>query len=189
MPIATSATHPIRVDFVANAPFAGRLGLTLAPGKQAESSVQDATWARDLERDLDDLVTRFGTDVLVSVMDTEEYARLGVPELLSQAEAKGMTVRHLPVRDVSVPGSELAEPFERLVDAVAGDLHAGRTVVVHCRGGLGRSGLVAACVLVHEDVTAEEAIARVRRDRPGAIETRAQEDYIRTYAAGRPRSA
>jgi protein-tyrosine phosphatase len=47
---------------------------------------------------------------------------------------------------------------------------------------LGRTGTVLACYLVRRGLSADEALARVRAARPGAVETRAQEAAVRTYA-------
>ena len=59
-------------------------------------------------------------------------------------------------------------------------LAAGGRVLVHCVGGLGRSGTIAACLLRSRGVSAEEAIAMVRAARsPRAIETHAQEAFVR----------
>ena len=57
-------------------------------------------------------------------------------------------------------------------------LLAGHRVLVHCRGGLGRAGTVAARLLVELGVPAVEAIRRVRAARPGAIETIEQQQYV-----------
>jgi ADP-ribosyl-[dinitrogen reductase] hydrolase len=51
--------------------------------------------------------------------------------------------------------------------------------VVHCRGGLGRAGTVAACLLIEFGTSPAEAITLVQTQRPGAIETMAQENYVR----------
>jgi atypical dual specificity phosphatase len=56
--------------------------------------------------------------------------------------------------------------------------------VVHCAGGLGRTGTVLAAYLVHRGRSAEEAIAEIRRQRPGSVETPAQADAVRQFAAG-----
>ena len=59
----------------------------------------------------------------------------------------------------------------------------GAKVVVHCRGGLGRAGTVAACILVEAGYEPRLAMARVRRVRHGAIETPEQERYVSAYRA------
>jgi protein-tyrosine phosphatase len=50
--------------------------------------------------------------------------------------------------------------------------------VIHCRGGVGRSGLVAGLILVERGCAPRDAIRQVRISRPGAIETAAQEQYV-----------
>lgn len=55
----------------------------------------------------------------------------------------------------------------------------GERLLVHCKGGLGRTGVVAAMLLVGRGVDVEEAIGAVRAARPGAIENEAQENYVR----------
>lgn len=60
-------------------------------------------------------------------------------------------------------------------------LMQGGKVLVHCRGGLGRAGTVAACLLVESGVAPSEAIRKVRTARSGAIETREQQRYVMAY--------
>jgi ADP-ribosyl-[dinitrogen reductase] hydrolase len=57
-------------------------------------------------------------------------------------------------------------------------LGAGDTVVVHCMGGLGRAGTIAACVLAARGLEAERAVEVVRAVRPGALETAAQVAFV-----------
>lgn len=54
-------------------------------------------------------------------------------------------------------------------------------MLVHCRGGLGRAGTVAAALLIELGETPREALRKVRAARPGAVETRGQERYIAAY--------
>ncbi len=63
--------------------------------------------------------------------------------------------------------------------SLIGLLSVKQSVVVHCLGGLGRSGTIAARLLVELGIDPDDAINRVRQSRPGAIETKAQEQYVR----------
>ena len=57
-------------------------------------------------------------------------------------------------------------------------LRSGRDVLVHCRGGLGRAGTIAARLLIELGMEPATAIRQVRAVRPGAIETLEQEKYV-----------
>ena len=180
---ATSETHPIRVDVVPTDHLPGRLGVTFAPGEKDAGGTSRVRWDRDLATDLRDLRGRFGTDVLVPLVRGYEYELLGIADLVPRAQEHGMRVRAFEIDDVSVPDPHFADRFRELIATLHGDLRDGRTVTVHCRGGLGRTGLVAACLLVRQGAEPTRAIARVREHRPGAIETRAQERYVHDDAA------
>ena len=58
----------------------------------------------------------------------------------------------------------------------------GQTVVVHCKGGLGRSGLVVASGLTTLGYSAEASLAIVRQTRPGSVETQKQEAFVAQFA-------
>jgi protein-tyrosine phosphatase len=93
-----------------------------------------------------------------------------------------MSVHRLPIVDGQPPAEP--GPVAALTATLAEHLQAGRTVVVHCRGGLGRAGTSAACTLVPRGLAPEPAMRHVRTARPGAIENRGQEDFVRAF---RPR--
>jgi protein-tyrosine phosphatase len=176
----TSETDPIRVDFVAPADLElpGRLGLTIAPGKRDPFG----SWERDLTSDLQRLHNHYQVDCLVSLMEAPEYEALAIADLPERAEEQGISVRLFPIRDVDAPPATAMPRFLELIRGVVDDLRAGRTVVIHCRGGLGRSGLVAASCLVALGHRPEEAIKRVRAARPGAVEVLAQERWVEKVA-------
>lgn len=122
-----------------------------------------------------------GCGALVSLLPGEEAAGLGLDlQLLRRAcAARGILWGHAPLVDFGVPDAA----FERAWGALGGALRAllgtGRGVALHCRAGLGRSGTVAARLLVEIGLPPEEAIRRVRAARPGAIETAGQEAHLR----------
>lgn len=175
MNIKDSITSPIRVDFIP-----GRtLGLTLAPGKRGPAQMGDYTWARDLEVDLDRLRSHYGVNCLVTLVEAHELEELQIPSLRDEVRAREMTSHWLPIPDLGVPAD--VGSFVALVRTVISSLRTKERVVLHCRGGLGRAGLVAACILIALGSTPEEAIDAVRETRPGAIQTRDQEDFVHQF--------
>lgn len=146
----------------------GRLALVRAPH------------ATTLERDAATLASAIGTHAVAPLITDAEVRALGLtawPQALIHA---GVRVMPWAIEDMSVPDDH--DRFAAFVGTLAGELREGRTVTVHCRAGLGRSGMVAACVLVHVGAAAPQAIAHVRASRPGAVETEAQEAYVAEYA-------
>jgi protein-tyrosine phosphatase len=179
----TSESDPIRVDFLPQEALElpGHLGMTLAPGKKVEGA--DGRWNRDLETDLLRLREEYQTEVLVSLMEHAEYSRLQIPDLFQRAEDLGIEVLHLPIPDGRAPleDPETDDDYGGLIEDIAGRLERGQTVVLHCRGGQGRSGLVAASVLVALGHPAIQALETVRQARKGAVETPDQEERVHWF--------
>lgn len=175
----TSDNTPIRVDFLPSivTRLPGRIGMTIAPGKQIRGIY--GNWHRDLDKDLTRIKTVHGASVLVCLLEPDELTMLNIPRLPDAAREMGFEFVAFPIRDVSVPDSidALRDLVVRMLEAAA----SGKTVVIHCRGGLGRSGLVAACCLAALGVDDDQAMAVVRATREGTIETTAQEQMVREY--------
>ena len=90
----------------------------------------------------------------------------------------GFQYLHLPVPDFHPPTLQQAEQF---IAFARKQREEGRAIAVHCRGGYGRTGTMLACYLVAKGETTEKAIETVRQRRPGSIETREQERFIKTF--------
>ncbi len=180
--VRTSETHPILVDFLPDDQTGtrGRLGMTFAPGMRAPSL--GGNWERDLSVDLKSLEEKHGVGVLVSLMEEHEYRGYGIPELYERDEFGDIEVRRFAIRDMGIPKEAESREFEAMVRETIENLERGRNVTVHCRGGLGRTGTVTACVLVAlGQHTADEAIGAVRATRRGTVQTEEQEDFVRRF--------
>jgi protein-tyrosine phosphatase len=173
----TSKTDPLRIASVDIGAGRGKIGVTFAPGKNDRS--YGGLWARDLDADLEAIVD-FGAKALVTLLEQQELARLAITRLGLEAERRGLEWHHLPIRDVSVPDAEFEAKWPAAAHRLRARLEAGGNVVVHCRGGLGRAGMISARLLVELGCDPERAMARVRAVRPGAIETPKQEEWVRT---------
>ncbi len=174
-PRKNSRTSPLRLDRVPVEGRRGRLSLTICPGKK------DAAWDRDLVEDLVALRAA-GVGHVVYLLEDDELRRLGVLDYARAVRAAGILPHHFPIPDGGTPGEGGFDRMLDVVDLIRMRLSLGEHVVAHCRGGLGRAGTVAACVLVSDGMAAADAIALVRRCRPGAIETRGQEAFVRGFA-------
>lgn len=178
----TSISHPLLIaEIPIPSSFAvgctgGMIGITFCPGK-CGPSVWGSTWARDLAIDLD-VIRDWGATDVVTLMEDHEFNLLQVRQLGQQVQARAMKWHHLPIKDLSAPDAR----FEKRWDKVGADLGFGLVrggkVLVHCRGGLGRAGTVAAKILIEQGYTPTEAIRMVRAVRPGAIETKGQVQYL-----------
>lgn len=175
--IRTSSTDPLRIASVAC--LQGAVGITFCPGK-CGSSLHGCAWRRDLALDLD-AIQRWGAGVVITLVEPHELEMLGVPGLGPAVRARGMDWLHLPIVDVQPPSREFGLAWQRTVPGLIARLGQGERVLVHCRGGLGRAGTVAALILREAGLAADDAIARVRAVRPGAIETTAQAAYVKRY--------
>lgn len=170
----TSASHPLLIDEIACG--AGLIGMTFCPGKQGDS-VFGAPWARDLDVDLA-VIAAWRPAAVVTLMEDHEFDLLGVGGLGVAIEAAGVEWHHLPIRDLGAPDERFERCWLYAGHVLRTHLRAGRRVLVHCRGGRGRTGLLAGQLLAEFGVEPSEAVRRVRAAREGAIETPAQLSYV-----------
>jgi protein-tyrosine phosphatase len=122
-----------------------------------------------------------GVDTVLSLLTEPEEADLDLQGEAVQARSQGMEYLSFPIEDRQVPRSpsELA----KTVEDVERDLSSGKNVVIHCRQGVGRSGLVGACVMIGKGLDAKTAIDRLSAGRGVPIpETAEQRHWIDYYA-------
>jgi protein-tyrosine phosphatase len=180
MPTRTSEADPIRVDFLPEGALRtpGRIGMTFAPGKIDRSSVP--RWSRDLGADLARLAGEYGANVLVSLVEDLELERLGIPSLVRDASLAGIETIRFPMVDGRAPRSVPAT--RAVVTNLMERAERGDHIVIHCRAGLGRTGLLAACCLIARGHAPDAAVTIVRAARAGTVETAEQMEFVRSFA-------
>lgn len=177
--VRSSEKYPLQVAWV-DAGTPGKLGLTLAPGKK-QPSLFGYVWDRDLKADLAVLRKEHQVDVLVPLIQDHELELLGIPDLVKSAQSAGMAVRRSPIPDLGTPDPKEAHA---LAQELVAQLKAGKNVLVHCKGGLGRAGTITTATLIELGMDPAAAMAMVRAARPGAVENQAQEDFLLAFAKG-----
>jgi ADP-ribosyl-[dinitrogen reductase] hydrolase len=173
----TSSSHPLRIDVASLPEGNGSIGMTLCPGRCDRLSLEEE-WARDLEADLA-VIASWQPSLVLTLIEEHEFALLGVPEFASAMRRAGLPWRHLPIRDGDVPDAAFERAWSTLGAEARRVLLDGGRVLLHCRAGLGRTGMIAARLLVELGTSHDAAIAAVRRARIGTIETGAQERHVR----------
>ena len=112
------------------------------PGKH-DSAAMTGVWARDLSADLD-VIESWGARLVLTLVEQHELEKLQVPHLGSAVQSRGLEWIHLPIADGSVPPSSFEKAWETHGKEIRALLRDGKDIVVHCKGGLGRAGMIAA---------------------------------------------
>jgi protein tyrosine phosphatase (PTP) superfamily phosphohydrolase (DUF442 family) len=175
--VRTSQTHPLQIAEVRASPSHGRIGITFGPGKH-DHFAHTGAWERDLGIDLE-AIAAWGAKLVLTLVEPAELTALKVPQLGHEIRRLGIEWRHLPIADYSVPTKAFEEQWTTQGREIREMLRNGGDVLVHCKGGLGRAGMIAARLLVELGMDPDEAIRSVRRVRKGAIETPSQLALIR----------
>jgi tetratricopeptide (TPR) repeat protein/protein-tyrosine phosphatase len=181
----TSETHPIRVDFIKSEthPILNLIGITLAPGKKQATPFSGEAWDRDVHADLSRMRDVYGLNILVSLLELSEYRELGVEDIPRHCQSLGIRHHMHPIVDGSIPRDRAR--FDREIRNLSNNLAEGKRIVIHCKGGLGRAALTAACLVIHASrgvVSAKEAIELVQQARgQDAINDLRQQKFIDDY--------
>jgi protein-tyrosine phosphatase len=152
-------------------PWPGKLALAARPrgGEWLEEEV--ASWKQA------------GVNAVLSLLTSEEEQDLELSDEAGETSEQGLEFSSFPIPDRQVPPAE-EKPGE-VLDEVNRQLFAGRNVLAHCRQGVGRSGLVAACLLVKNGMSPGAALEAVSQARGVRVpETSVQREWIERYAAG-----
>jgi ADP-ribosyl-[dinitrogen reductase] hydrolase len=182
--LLTSVNNPLRIAELPAGPGGGRIGVTLAPGKHQMGGMAGSHW-RDLGIDLD-VIAAWNAAAVVTLVEPHELDSLAIADLGAEVRRRHMEWHHWPIQDYGVPDAAFEAAWPARAAMLSRLLAVGGRVLIHCKAGLGRAGMISARLLVENGMSPAEAIRAVRAVRPRAIETRGQEAWVE---AGQARPA
>jgi ADP-ribosylglycohydrolase len=100
---------------------------------------------------------RAGVDSFIDL--TEEGELPAYRNALGSVSEQRIAYQRLPITDHSVPD---VATMSRILDALEAELGAGRRPYVHCRAGIGRTGMTVACFLTRSGLTGPQALERLQ---------------------------
>jgi RimJ/RimL family protein N-acetyltransferase/protein-tyrosine phosphatase len=122
-----------------------------------------------------------GVGLVVSLLEASEVRELELAQEARLCAERAIEFRSFPIRDRSHPESTKA--LTALVAELHDRLRAGRAVAIHCRAGIGRTGLVAACLLHRLGVPPGDVFHLLSRSRGIAMpDTEAQIGWFERHA-------
>ncbi len=122
-----------------------------------------------------------GVDVVVSLLESEEITELDITEEKNLCEANNISFLSFSIKDRDVPLST-QETFD-FAQKSSNLLKNGKNLVIHCRQGVGRSALIAACVLVLNGFSSEEAFEKIKNARGCDVpDTNKQRDWVKIFS-------
>lgn len=158
----------------------GVIGMTSCPGKQDEIFFEPSKTR--LEADVR-TIAQWGAAAIVTLMEDVELHILQVTDLPELVVEHGLRWIHLPIRNRALPNADFEDVWSTVGEELRNILQGGGKVVIHCQEGVGRTGIVAARLLIEMGVDCTDAISIVRNTRTGALETWAHEQYCATIRA------
>ena len=158
--LRTSETHPLQIDWITNNLFAGRIGITLCPGKYQPVSWSGG-WNRDLDIDIS-AIEDSGATLVVSLVEETEMKDLGVQGLGKAILARELEWIHIPFEDTTAPDYKWMKVFDSVAPSIRASIKNGNSIVIHCKGGLGRAGTVAALLMCSMGMDVFAALELIR---------------------------
>ena len=127
-----------------------------------------------------------GSGIPTSFDELEWILNQGVKSIVTMTEnplpeswIKEIGYLHVPTPDFTAPNME---EIDNAVDFIHNNILEEQAVMVHCAAGMGRAGTILACYLVkYQKYSAQDAIEKVREERPGSIQSDVQEMAITFY--------
>ncbi len=140
----------------------GSLAISAMPGREGD-------YAGDLQH-----IHDWQPGLVITMTTDAELVEYGARHLGTDIQGMGSRWAHLPVADFGAPPPEIQDRWSKVGESARAALAGGGRVLVHCKGGCGRSGMIALRLLVEMGEDRFEALNRLRAVRSCAVETKGQ---------------
>ena len=148
------------------------LGVSQFPGKNLQNIFDLSSFSKDLQ-----IIKKQKIKIVVSLLPDNEKNKLGLDDLIwSKQEIEYIK---FPIDDFGVPPNNKYDELKELISIIKKNLILSNPVLIHCNGGKGRSGMIAALVL--KAMKEKDTIKKVRENVVGAIETEEQETFVENW--------
>ena len=155
----------------------GKVILTSFPGLDANKNFQQNIFLSQLST-----FVNLNCLTVVSLVEDSEFDQLCDKKLFVQEIYKqNLKWIHMPITDLKVPDYKFKQKWSTTKTLLKKDLLKGNNIVLHCKGGVGRSGTIAALILIEHGEEHTKAIKHVRKKKHGAIENELQEQFVLNY--------
>ena len=143
--------------------------ISSCPGYCKENGTSDERQSTHLE-----VIQSLGVDQVIALTPDDELDRLGLADMPQRIMDTGIAWLQVPVVNFSTPEADQLDTFMAAMAEAKAKLDQGQHILVHCRGGTGRAGKVAAVMLIHYGIAPDDAISMIREQREGCIQTEEQ---------------
>jgi protein-tyrosine phosphatase len=152
-------------------PTSGRLAIAARPRSEDWLEADIAEWQRA------------GLSEVISLLEREEVSELKLEREAELCRVHGMEFLSFPIPDRGVPA--VTEEVKQLARSVAGRITGGRSVVIHCRAGIGRSSMIAACAMICLGIDAGQALDSIGQARGLTVpDTDEQREWVIAFGSG-----
>lgn len=132
---------------------------------------------QDLDKNLD-IIMDNQINVIICLLEHKEMKELKMTNYHYLVQKKGMKLYHIPIKDENIIN---IDDMNIIIKNILYQLSEGNNVLIHCRAGLGRSGMVCACCLTHFGYNDKKSIELITKRRPGSIKSIKQRNFINKY--------
>ena len=161
----------------------GKLALSQCPGKKMLKGRNGKVFNRDLKDDLTEIRETHKISTIVCLLNKFELRTIGVnlDDYIKACEALKIRLIIYPIVEMGIPTEDFHTFRKGVLKEIVNELNLGHNLLIHCRGGIGRAGTIACCVLLEigEKNSPEEGVRYLRgvRDKR-CVESRKQFDFI-----------